>query len=1046
MARKYKCPYCNNSYIRKDLVNHIDKEHDELLGDDHTSSQIVFDLVNGTKGHGKCRVCGKPTNWNESSARYSVLCNNPKCKEYMREEYKKNMLKVYNTYNILTSDEQQKKMLANRKISGKYKFKDGGIVTYTGSYEKKFLQFIDIYMNIPSKDIMAPGPTIEYEMNREKHFYITDFLYIPYNAIIEIKDGGSNLNHKDSEGMRSSRQRTIEKEKIITNQGVYNYLRLTDNQFMQFLEFCMEIKRMLIEGRDDKIIKVNENYITEATKNSKYYICLKSYEGKTLTSKPSIPKDNFLIDKGYEDGKTSRVCASNSINGCLMAMSMNLKNKDLFVYSVDFNNDNLPYKPTKAEVPDAHVTGEVWFKKPVTLKYIGKIHVDEADKDVVYASDIAGIKNPAVVDWKYHFVERINESAEDNKVSLNQYKQIDMAPRNINKYGLTRVNPMCDGYIYIDEKNNNGVVGYVSVEKKSDGRKWIQSVEVEVGYRNIGLMYQLINIACRRFGAKFISINKINKSLKKICEDYGFKVYDQNKYTYFMTTNEELVKDLKSTLKENSFDNIMNYTSLNENILFSNDDLYYNIDKFENGDSNVLLVTGLSGSGKSTIGKQLSNKYKAEYIELDLLDIASNFVTEKNINAIKSGEPIMYEFLMKNKIIFDKLINKDVSDDEMLDIMEKYIRYILLYAKNHKNKKFVIDGIQIFDCDALSDTLVKYPIIIKGTSSITSFIRKVKRDKWEIKDIIKNMPQNIKYIFNSEKKLNLFKNILKESTIHMPLKESAIDDAIVFKDVEDLYKWMDENIKYDHSIKLRSADEVYKDLKGDCHDQAEFEHVIMTKMGIPHGRFFLIAYSDNSKPWYEQQCGATHTALWYKTDRGYFWFENAWHDNKGIHGPYNTERRVMNDIFSEFKKSNNRTKYKYAYICNLKNVKPGMDLNEYVMANYPESLYNSYDNLKSFYMVGVEKARTNLISIYSDYNLNGLKITNPYYIDDTNTYVIAQINNRQCTKEDLDNVIAEINSDNRFTVYGKNGYFRVFKKATRSSNVILIAIEININD
>ena len=141
MARKYKCPYCNNSYIRKDLVNHIDKEHDELLGDDHTSSQIVFDLVNGTKGHGKCRVCGKPTNWNESSARYGVLCNNPKCKEHMREEYKKNMLKVYNTYNILTSDEQQKKMLANRKISGKYKFKDGGIVIYTGSYEKKFLQF-----------------------------------------------------------------------------------------------------------------------------------------------------------------------------------------------------------------------------------------------------------------------------------------------------------------------------------------------------------------------------------------------------------------------------------------------------------------------------------------------------------------------------------------------------------------------------------------------------------------------------------------------------------------------------------------------------------------------------------------------------------------------------------------------------------------------------------------------------------------------------------------------------------------------------------------
>lgn len=202
---------------------------------------------------------------------------------------------------------------------------------------------------------------------------------------------------------------------------------------------------------------------------------------------------------------------------------------------------------------------------------------------------------------------------------------------------------------------------------------------------------------------------------------------------------------------------------LNESVIFSSDDLYHNVDKFENGDSNVLLVTGLSGSGKSTIGKQLSNKYKAEYIELDLLDVASNFVIEKNIDAIKSGEPIMYEFLMKNKKIFDKLISKNVSDDEMFDIMEKYIKYVLSYARNHKDKKFIIEGIQIFDCDTLSDTLVNYPIVIKGTSSVTSFIRKAKRDKWEMKDIIKNIPQNIKYIFNSEKKLNLFKKILNKS-------------------------------------------------------------------------------------------------------------------------------------------------------------------------------------------------------------------------------------------------------------------------------------------
>lgn len=260
MAKKYKCPYCQDRLIRKDLIDHIDKEHEELIPEDFESVQIVYDIVNNTKGAGRCRVCNGPTKWNSNAKRYDVLCGNPRCKQKMREEYQKNMLRVHGTYNILTDDEQQKKMLANRSISGTYKFStDGGFATYTGSYEKKFLEFADKVMQIPSKDIMAPGPTLEYEMNGEKHFYITDFLYIPYNLIIEVKDGGNNPNNKDSEGMRSSRQRTIEKEKLITDRGEFNYLRLTDNQFVQLLEIFMEIKKALLEGDDNKIVRINES-------------------------------------------------------------------------------------------------------------------------------------------------------------------------------------------------------------------------------------------------------------------------------------------------------------------------------------------------------------------------------------------------------------------------------------------------------------------------------------------------------------------------------------------------------------------------------------------------------------------------------------------------------------------------------------------------------------------------------------------------------------------------------------------------------------------
>ena len=269
MAKRYKCPYCEDRYERPKLIEHIDKKHPEMIPEGYTTARLVYDIANKNPGHGTCRVCGKDTPWNDKAGRYDVLCGDPKCKEKMREDYKRNMLRVRGTYNILDDPDQQKKMLANRKISGTYKFSDGGEVTYTGSYERKALEFMDKYMEIPSKDIMAPGPTINYIHDGKESFYITDFYYIPYNLLIEIKDGEDNLNKKDSPGMRSSRQRTLEKERLITDQGQYNYIRLTNNDFQQLVLVFMDIKMALLNGDTKPIVRVNEvDIISEAFINN----------------------------------------------------------------------------------------------------------------------------------------------------------------------------------------------------------------------------------------------------------------------------------------------------------------------------------------------------------------------------------------------------------------------------------------------------------------------------------------------------------------------------------------------------------------------------------------------------------------------------------------------------------------------------------------------------------------------------------------------------------------------------------------------------------
>lgn len=408
MAKKYKCPYCEKRLIRKDLITHIDRSHKELIPENYTAARLVYNQVNKVD-HGKCRVCGKPTAWSEKSGRYDVLCGDPKCKEHMREEYKKNMLRVKGTYNILNDPEQQKKMLANRSISGQYKFQDGGVLTYTGSYEKKCLEFMDVVMQIPSKDILSPGPTLEYEYNGEKHFYITDFYYIPYNLIIEVKDGGDNLNTKDSASMKASREKTIEKEHLITDRGEYNYIRLTNNNFAQLIEVFMIIKEKLLEGDDSKTYRINESqvvledYFMESS-NQLYHISNR----KGITNiNPSIP-NNFMTKNGYEENKTKRVCFAPSVDQCLMGLSRNCEGEEFYVYAPD--GDYKTYTPSIKEVPDVKITGEVWIKEPVNVKCVGKIKVLDTNKSPGKSYSYGNNQTAELYAFDYKWVKNINES------------------------------------------------------------------------------------------------------------------------------------------------------------------------------------------------------------------------------------------------------------------------------------------------------------------------------------------------------------------------------------------------------------------------------------------------------------------------------------------------------------------------------------------------------------------------------------------------------------------------------------------------------------
>ena len=257
---KYKCPFCEGSktYTREDLVRHVTDNHEEDLPEDFTPLRYVFNYVNRkpVSYHGVCTECKRETPWNEEVGRYDRQCGREACRKSFVKKFEANMIKSVGVTRISATKEGQLKMLANRKISGTYKFQDGTEKTYTGSYELKALEFMDKVMHIKSSDIMCPGPILEYEYDGHTHIYITDFYYQPYNLIIEVKDGGDKPNTRN---MPEYRAKQAAKEKYIKNNTNYNYLRLVNNELEQLLSTFMRIKMELEENTGARVLNINES-------------------------------------------------------------------------------------------------------------------------------------------------------------------------------------------------------------------------------------------------------------------------------------------------------------------------------------------------------------------------------------------------------------------------------------------------------------------------------------------------------------------------------------------------------------------------------------------------------------------------------------------------------------------------------------------------------------------------------------------------------------------------------------------------------------------
>lgn len=219
-------------------------------------------------------------------------------------------------------------------------------------------------------------------------------------------------------------------------------------------------------------------------------------------------------------------------------------------------------------------------------------------------------------------------------------------------------------------------------------------------------------------------------------------------------------------------------------ILLDNKDLYIN---FENNDSNMIIVTGISGSGKSFLSQELYEKYKYEIISFDMI-----FDYEEGRERTKLELKILNGFKKKYKNY--KELEKDTICNLFFDYVKGYIE---------KEKiKIIFDG-YYFLRNVDFNKIKEEKIVLKRTSLIRSLIRRTRRNQRYIKknnySIIRKIKEyywlhiynyrNIcrwyndeKYFIEKIKEGNLTMN-KKDNLSTLELRDIQINGLLYLKDI-----------------------------------------------------------------------------------------------------------------------------------------------------------------------------------------------------------------------------------------------------------------------
>lgn len=788
--QKITCPYCNKKYERNRFSYHIADKHSNKIPEGWTPLRLAYHIINKRplEYTRKCRVCGKPTDWDESKGRYNFLCNNPECKKKWVETMKKTMGDKMGSNRPTASEEGLKKMLAGRKISGKYKWSDGTIFTFTGSYEKEALSFMDKVLNVRSEDIEVPGPVLQYQFQNKTHMYITDIYYRPYNLIIEVKDGGSNPNTNGQYALTRAKQ--MAKEKYVIAETDYNYLRLTDKDMSQLLSVFADLKMHLVENDNNRVIHVNENVAVAAMNPMIGF----NYDRDTIIVN-YLKKNRFSNDSDYAiagDPKFDTVFIRD--NGKLIKTDKSVLENTVYTpYIIRDSRDRIAkglVENLNQEI-DKNYLYELAFEHPCL-----------SDDQILFEENAIKYKD------YYYGLKELADIVKES-VELDPYDDKNIVTKRYGVIGDNGVYNCCvmvKGYpkpfrarssmiILRKFHNKYQVLARYNFFKddKFDfpGGGWDDNEDPKNTAIREAREEVHINVTDVKYGGSRLSYdpNKVQKWVRDHIDEkdwwYGYfteqfigmydskyngKVdkLDQDSLLYtakWWNVDDILKMDLYPESKKAIVDYIskregLNESAVDESYLINEKDIYYNKDKFDSGEINLCFIIGHSGSGKSTMAHKAEKDNKnVEAYELDdLFAIKDDFTMED----LKKYGDLIYSFFngpgKKYYVTFEYLNQNKIPGSEYeYKLYPDFAHYAMQYAKSHKDKKYIVEGVWLFLTNESGQLLLKpeefkdYAFYIKGTSAIISAARASKRDSSDQADgKIKQAGRAVKMFFRND--------------------------------------------------------------------------------------------------------------------------------------------------------------------------------------------------------------------------------------------------------------------------------------------------------